>query len=244
MSVQWRMFGLPPNAQPPRGEQPAASLQRVDLHTHTMYSYDSSLPLEVAIAGWLEAGITCVAVTDHNTIAAARVLQEQAPLRIIVGEEIKTCEGEVIGLFLKEEIPPYLTPEATIERIHAQGGLVMVPHPFDRLRGSRLSATALLRVVERLDMLEVFNSRTTFPSDNRRAEAFARHHGLHMVVGSDSHTASELGRSYVEMPDFQTPQEFLTSLRAGRLVRRRSSLLVHARTRWEKWRAWVTPKRF
>jgi len=210
---------------------------RVDLHTHTEYSSDSELPLVRAVEGWQRAGIDCVAITDHNTIAGALALREWAPLRIIVGSEVRTCEGEIIGLFLEEEIARGLTPEETIRQIRDQAGLVMIPHPFDRFRGSRLSEAALMRILPQVDIFEVFNARTAFERDNRRAAALADEHGLIPAVGSDSHTAHELGRSYVEMSDFDSPQTFLESLRAGRLVKRQSSWFVHAFTRWAKLRS-------
>ena len=212
---------------------------RVDLHTHTEYSSDSELALEDAVAGWQRAGIDCVAVTDHNTIAGAIALRGWAPLRVIVGSEVRTREGEIIGLFLHEEIARGLTPEETIRHIRDQHGLVMIPHPFDRFRRSRLTEEALLRVLPEVDIIEVFNARTAFARDNRRAEALAAAHGLIPVAGSDSHTAHELGRAYVEMADFDSPQTFLNSLRQGRLVKRKSSWFVHAATRWTKLRSLI-----
>lgn len=210
---------------------------RVDLHTHTEYSSDSELPLQDAVRGWQRAGIDCVAVTDHNTIAGALALREWAPLRVIVGSEVRTCEGEIIGLFLEEEIARGLTPEETIRQIRDQQGLVMIPHPFDRFRRSRLTEAALARVLPDVDIIEVFNARTAFARDNRRGEQVAAEHGLIPVAGSDSHTAHELGRSYVEMADFDSPQSFLASLRESRLVKRQSSWFVHAFTRWAKLRS-------
>lgn len=212
-------------------------LIRVDLHTHTEYSSDSELALERAVVGWQRAGIDCVAVTDHNTIAGAIALRDWAPLRVIVGSEVRTCEGEIIGLFLHEEIARGLTPEETIRHIRDQQGLVMIPHPFDRFRRSRLTEEALRRVLPEVDIIEVFNARTAFARDNRRADLLAAEHGLIPVAGSDSHTAHELGRAYVEMPDFDSPQTFLESLRAGHLVKRQSSWFVHAHTRWAKLRS-------
>ncbi len=210
---------------------------RVDLHTHTSYSSDSELAPADAVAGWRRAGIDCVAVTDHNTIAGALDLREWAPLRVIVGNEIKTREGEIIGLFLHEDIPRGMTPEETIRRIRAQDGLVMIPHPFDRFRNSRLREDALMRILPQVDIIEVFNARTAFARDNRRGELLAAAHGLTAAAGSDSHTSTELGRAYVEMADFDSPRTFLESLRAGRLVKRQSPWFVHAHTRWAKLRA-------
>ena len=169
---------------------------RIDLHTHTEYSSDSELPLEDAVQGWQRAGIDCVAVTDHNTIAGGLALREWAPLRVIVASEVRTCEGEIIGLFLQEEIARGQTPEETIRHIRDQNGLVMIPHPFDRFRRSRLTEEALMRILPQVDILEVFNARTALGWDNRRAEKLASAHGLVAAVGSDSHTAQELGHAY------------------------------------------------
>ena len=210
---------------------------RIDLHTHTEYSSDSELPLEEAVRGWQRAGIDCVAVTDHNTIAGGLALREWAPLRVIVASEVRTCEGEIIGLFLQEEIARGQTPEETIRHIRDQNGLVMIPHPFDRFRRSRLTEEALMRILPQVDIVEVFNARTALGWDNHRAEKLASAHGLVAAVGSDSHTSQELGRAFVEMADFDSPETFLDSLRAGRLVKRRSSWLVHASTRWTKLRS-------
>ena len=125
---------------------------RIDLHTHTEYSSDSELPLEDAVRGWQRAGIDCVAVTDHNTIAGGLALREWAPLRVIVASEVRTCEGEIIGLFLQEEIARGQTPEETIRHIRDQQGLVMIPHPFDRFRRSRLTEEALMRILPQVDI--------------------------------------------------------------------------------------------
>ena len=162
---------------------------RIDLHTHTEYSSDSELPLEEAVRGWQRAGIDCVAVTDHNTIAGGLALREWAPLRVIVASEVRTCEGEIIGLFLQEEIARGQTPEETIRHIRDQNGLVMIPHPFDRFRRSRLTEEALMRILPQVDIVEVFNARTALGWDNHRAEKLASAHGLVAAVGSDSHTS-------------------------------------------------------
>jgi hypothetical protein len=217
--------------------QDREAAMRVDLHTHTVFSSDSDLPLEDAVKGWQQQGIDCVAVTDHNTIAGSLALQELGLLRVIVASEVRTCEGEIIGLFLEEEIERGLTPEETIQHIRDQNGLVMIPHPFDRFRRSRLTEAALMRILPKVDIMEVFNARTAFGWDNRRAEKLAATHGLVAAAGSDSHTAHELGRAYVEMDDFDSPETFLDSLRAGKLMKRKSSWLVHASTRLTKLRS-------
>jgi predicted metal-dependent phosphoesterase TrpH len=212
-------------------------LLRADLHTHTHYSRDSITSPETYVKRCLSKGINCVAVTEHNSIEGALAVRRIAPFKVIVAEEVKTSEGELTGLFLKEEVPPHLTPEETIERIKAQGGLVSLPHPFDRVRREPLRSRARERILSQLDIIEVFNSRTTFQGDNDRARKLAEELGLPMGAGSDAHSPGEIGGAYVEMPDFEGPQEFLEALRQGRIVGRRANPLVHlistyAKIRW------------
>ncbi len=209
---------------------------KVDLHVHTCYSDDSLTPLEAIIEACHRRGIDKVAITDHNCIAGALALREMAPDLIIVGEEIKTAAGEIMGLFLKEEIPKGLSPEETIARIREQGGLVCVPHPLDQLRRSALRRASLLAILDQVDMLEVFNSRTPLPWDNWRAEELARQRGLLRTAGSDAHTAWEIGHAYVEMPPFDGEEEFLRSLAQGRIVGRLSCPLAHLASTWAKLR--------
>ena len=208
----------------------------VDLHCHTRYSWDCAMPPEVLVDRCVRKGITCLAVTDHNTIAGALAVQQLAPFKVIIGEEVKTAEGEIIGLFLKEEVPRGLSPEETLQRIHGQGGLAAVPHPYDRFRRSRLKESALRRVAGQIDIMEAFNCRTTLLRDSQQAEAFGRAHAHALGTGSDSHTPIEVGGTYVEMADFDlsAPQEFLEKLRGGRIVGKRANPLVHLPTRLVK----------
>jgi hypothetical protein len=172
-----------------------------------------------------------VAVTEHNNIAGALAVEKIAPFTVIIGEEARTTEGEIIGLFLHEQIPGGLSPEETVKRIKDQGGLVVVPHPFDGFRG-HLREEALQRILPQVDAIEVFNARITYRRDNERAARFAAEHGLPASAGSDAHSAWETGRTYVEMPEFQGPREFLEALRRGRVVGRTSTPLVHLFSRW------------
>ncbi len=175
-------------------------------------------------------GITCLAVTDHNTIHGALAVKEIAPFRVIVGEEIRSAEGEIIGLFLSEEVPPGLSAQDTIERIRAQGGLVSLPHPTDRFRGG-VGAEGLAHLAPLVDIVEVMNARTTLGRDNDEAARLAGEHGLVAVAVSDAHSPWEIGRVYVEAPDYEGAQEFLEALRWGTLVGRPSSSLVHLLSR-------------
>ncbi len=207
---------------------------RVDLHCHTRYSFDSSMPPEVLVDRCVRRGIGALAVTEHNNIDGALAVRKIAPFKVIIAEEIKTNQGEIIGLFLNEAVPRGLTPQETVARIKSQGGLAAVPHPFDRFRGgSRLKERALELVAGDIDIMEAFNCRTTLLRDSERAEAFGRAHGHVLGVGSDAHTPYEIGGGYVEMEDFdlRSPQEFLAKLREGTIVAKRANPLVHVPTR-------------
>ncbi len=200
---------------------------KVDLHVHTCYSKDSLTSLEAIIETCRQRGLDRVAITDHNTIAGALALREMAPELVIVGEEIKTPAGEFIAYFLEEEVPGGLSPQETIARIRAQGGVVGVSHPLDRLRREAMRWANLMEVIEQVDALEAFNARTIFPADNRRAEELARQRGLLVTAGSDAHAAGEIGLAYVEMPPFDGKEEFLRSLAQGRIVGRLGAPWVH-----------------
>ncbi|MFQ5988104.1 MAG: PHP-associated domain-containing protein [Dehalococcoidia bacterium] len=205
---------------------------KADLHTHTVYSPDCATSLENVIARCLEIGINCVAVTDHNTIAGALEVKRMAPFTVIVGEEIQTLSGEVIGYFLSEEIPSRLTAEKTARLIKQQGGLVCIPHPFDRLRPSTLRRQHLETLLPYIDIVEVFNSRVPLSRHSASALLFAQNHGLLASAGSDAHTAAEIGSAYVEMPEFNDREEFCLALAEGKVVGKRASPWVHARSMW------------
>ncbi len=192
---------------------------RVDLHSHTMWSGDSTTtPDEIAEA--VEAsGIDVLCITDHHAIRGAVELGERLGCRVVVGEEMRTHAGEVIGLFLEERIPFGLPPAETAERIRAQGGVVYVPHPFDPMRRN-ISERALDDLVAAglVDAIEVLNAKTSLPSLNARAARYAADHGLAAGAGSDAHVPLAIGAALVEMPDFDGPQDFLRKLVDARVV--------------------------
>ncbi len=192
---------------------------RADLHIHTEYSMDCKMPLQQVIDRCLEKGINCVAIADHGTIEGALKLKEMAPFLVIIAEEILTPHGEIMGMFLTETIPSAngITVDEAITRIQAQGGLVNVPHPFDTFRGSALDSGVLYRVAEQLDLVEVFNARTLVRNNSTKARNFALKYGKPGSAGSDAHTPLEIGNTYVEMAEFNTKEEFLKSLAAGKL---------------------------
>jgi predicted metal-dependent phosphoesterase TrpH len=207
---------------------------RIDLHTHTYCSKDSCNQYSRIIEAVQRSGLDGIAVTDHNEFRGALELQQRAPFIVILGEEIKTSAGEIIGLFLREWVAPGLEPLETVQRIHDQGGLVYVPHPFDEIRGSRLQRWALDLVRPHIDILEVFNARNALPRYNRRALEYAERHGLLAGAGSDTHTYGEYGQAYVDVPAFKDAADFLTGMRSGTWHGRLSSPLVHARTRIDR----------
>ena len=202
----------------------------VDLHMHTDHSYDCATPVEVLLASAREQALGAIAVTDHNEISGALEAQAQAQAtgtapKVIVGEEVKTAgQGEVIGLFIQERIPPGLSLKETIAEIRAQGGVVYVPHPFDRMH-SVPDYEHLQGVLDEVDAIEVFNPRVAIASFNDEAARFAAKYRIAAGAGSDAHVPQGLGSARVRMRDFDTPQEFLQSLRDGEVRTRPSSLL-------------------
>lgn len=201
---------------------------KADLHVHTCYSKDSISPPQEIVRHCLETGINCLAITDHDTISGALEVKRIAPFKVIIGEEILTNAGEIIGYFITEEIPPRLSPEETVKRIKAQGGLVCIPHPSDCLRPqSRLRRRALEKIMPQVDLIEVFNSRTLLPRDAAHARQLALKHGLPGTAGSDAHVISEVGRAYMELPDFNDAAQFRQALAQGKITGSRTNPLIH-----------------
>ena len=211
---------------------------KADLHAHTHFSRDAVTSVATFARRYERAGIDCVAVSDHNNVDGALAVRQEASFRVIVSEEIKSSEGEIIGLFLQESIRKGLTPEDTVRAIREQGGLVLVPHPFDRVRRSPLREEALLRLLPDIDIIEVFNSRTMFSADDERSRRLAEEHGKLMSAASDSHTPWEIGLAYTELPPFEGPGDFLIALGRGRIVGRKSFVGFHFLSTWAKirWR--------
>lgn len=201
---------------------------RVDLHSHTWYSHDSLLKPQHFVEACLAKGINCIAVTDHNEVDGAKAVARIAPFKVIIGEEIRTRDGEISGLFLKERIPPNLSARQTIREIRRQKGLVYIPHPFAAGVTMRLNSAILEAVAGEVDILEGWNSRGLLRSDDLRAQQWALKHGVPFAAGSDSHTRFELGSAYVEMDDFKTPAQLLKNLKRGVLVGRKTNVLYPA----------------
>jgi predicted metal-dependent phosphoesterase TrpH len=194
---------------------------------HTEYSIDCKTPLTRIIERCQEKGINCIAITDHDTIEGALKMQEIAPFKVIVAEEIETPVGEIIGLFLKEKIPGKLSVDETISRIKSQNGLVLIPHAYDFLRPSSLGGKMAEEIADRIDIMEAFNARCTFIRCSTQARKFAEKHNLPQSAGSDAHTADEIGNAYVEMPNFQGRDDFLQALVQGKIIGHRTNPLRH-----------------
>ncbi len=200
----------------------------VDLHMHTDHSGDCATPVEVLLATAKEQGLGAIAVTDHNEVSGAFDAQAKAAeygVKVIIGEEVKTAsQGEVIGLFLSEKIPRGMTLQETVAEIKRQGGLVYVPHPFDRMHAVP-DYEHLLDIVEDIDAIEVYNPRVAIGSFNEEAERFAAKYRIIAGAGSDSHVAQGLGSVRIRMPDFDGPAEFKEALALAEIQTKPSSLL-------------------
>src|SRR5262249_52427830 len=160
----------------------------VELHSHTYVSDDCLMRPADIVRTCAQRGIDRLAVTDHNLIVRALEVQRLAPELVIVGEEVMTSQGELLGYFLREAVPAGLSPAETIARLRAQGAAISVSHPFDRLRHGAWQQPDLEAIIDLVDAIEVFNSRCIYPEDNTRALAFAREHAKLGTVGSDAHS--------------------------------------------------------
>lgn len=206
----------------------------IDLHMHTNHSWDCATDPEALMYAARRVGLTAIAVTDHNEISGALACAEFAEdygVQVIVGEEVKTRDGEVIGLFLVERIEPGLGWHETLARIREQDGLVYVPHPFDRLH-TIPSAQLLRDTVDEIDAFEVYNARLAFEGYNRDAQRFASRYNLVEGAGSDAHVPQGLGTAAVHMPAWDDQESFLTALRQGEVLRRPKSLLYLQGLKW------------
>ena len=219
------------SASDPLADRP---LVLCDLHMHTEHSHDCAVPV-AALLDYAEAqGLGAIAVTDHNVFLGAQEAVESArgrDLVVIPGEEIKTEAGEVIGLFLEREIPRGMSMGDTIAAIREQNGVVYLPHPFDRLH-TIPDAPTLHRHLAEIDVFEVYNARLLFEGFNEEALRFARKYNLTMGAGSDAHVLQGVGTGLVRMRAFETPEEFLISLRSAEILRRPKSLVYLQGLKW------------
>lgn len=194
-------------------------MARVDLHTHTHFSPDGRMTPQVLVERAGASGLTHVAVTDHQTTAGAIIARRYAEqtstsVRVIVGEEIASREAEILGLFLRETVPSGRSAAETVAAVHAQGGVAVAAHPFDRLRPN-LGAQALAALRADLDAIEGYNGRTLWRRFDAAARGYASEHELPLSLGSDAHSGWEMGRSWLQLPAFDGPQELIRALRDG-----------------------------
>ena len=197
----------------------AAGRVRVDCHLHTVASGDSVLTVEELADRARQAGLDVVCVTDHNvTHAAVAAAERELGVRVIVGEEVRTPDGDVIGLFLTERIPYVLPVTEVVGRIRGQGGLVYVPHPFDLARSSLGRVLPGLCAAGSVDVIEVFNAKVADQALNDEAARLAARFGLPGGAGSDAHDAPGVGAAYLEMPDFDGPASFLAAIADARVT--------------------------
>lgn len=187
-------------------------MARADFHTHTAFSPDALTSPAAFVRRCCDRGLTHVAITDHTGIEGALAVAEIAPFTVIVGQEVKTAEGELIGLFLVESVPSGLPARETAERIHRQGAVVVAPHPFDPFRPN-IGRRGLAEIGDAVDIIEGYNGRSMLRRIDRAARRYAAEHDLPVGLGSDAHCRRELGRSFVELPDFDGPEALLVGLR-------------------------------
>jgi hypothetical protein len=192
---------------------------RVDCHLHTALSGDAVTSIDQLAERVEQEHLDVVCITDHNVTAAAVAAAERdIGARVVVGEEIRTRDGDVIGLFLTERIPYVLPLHEVIGLIRAQGGLIYLPHPFDSGRSSLGAVAAELCASGSADIIEVFNAKIEDPAVNHRAADLAARFGLPEGAGSDAHDPEGIGAAYLTMPDFDGPAEFLTALRQATIT--------------------------
>ena len=208
--------------------KPASRKAFADFHIHTRFSRDSLLSEATFIEKAIERGLTHVAITNHNNVEGAIAVRDKVAelgltdrLTVILGEEVSTADGEVVGLFLTRTIPRGLSANETADEIHRQGGLVSIPHPFDPFRASHIKEGPLrnLADVRKIDMVEVFNCRVTLQRHNLEAAEFAAQHGIPGIAASDSHSSFEVAMAFNAMPHFETADELRTFLAGQRLAR-------------------------
>ena len=228
------VLGRRRRTRPPADPLADRPLILCDLHMHTEHSHDCAVPVDTLLDYAEAQGLGAIAVTDHNVFSGAEEAVELArnrDLLVIPGEEVKTDAGEVIGLFLEREIARGMPMEDTIAAIREQNGVVYLPHPFDRLH-TIPDAQSLHRHLAEIDVFEVYNARLLFEGFNDEALRFARKYNLTMGAGSDAHVLQGVGTGLVRMRAFETPEEFLISLRSAEILRRPKSLVYLQGLKW------------
>ncbi|HET9539616.1 MAG TPA: PHP domain-containing protein [Candidatus Limnocylindria bacterium] len=226
------------------GAPPAAAKAFADFHIHTRFSRDSILSEEKFIRTAVDRGLTHVAVTNHNNVEGAIAVRDKVAelgltdrLTVILGEEVSTADGEVVGVFLQRTIPRGLSADETADAIHEQGGLVSIPHPYDPFRKSHIREEPLIGLLEagKVDMIEVFNSRVTLQRHNQEAAELAARYKVPGIACSDSHSSFEIAMSFNALPAFESAEELKAALPLNDWHGSRSTVFIHLTTRWAVW---------
>ena len=209
-----------------------------DMHLHSHYSTDSAIPVSVIVKCYEQKGILPL-VCDHNSITGAEKVYDEIcaaypDIPRILAEEIMTSDGEIIGLFLEEEIPPFLSAEETLDLIRDQGALSIIPHPFCSYRSSALRTDVLDTIIDRVDIIEGFNARVINDDDNLTARQYAARHTRPVSAGSDAHMPLELGRTWITLQSFSTPEEFMQEIPKATVTYQHMHSSVHVMTRFVK----------
>jgi predicted metal-dependent phosphoesterase TrpH len=192
-------------------------LFKADFHIHSRYSMDCTTSLEDIICTCQKKGFNCIALADHGSIEGAIKMQELAPFKVIIAEEILTKDGEIMGMFLSRLVPSGLSMEESIRLIKEQGGLLCAQHPYDKVRPDSLKSEVMERIAPEIDLVEVFNARNPLKQSSLLAAKFATEHDLPGCAGSDAHSAAEIGNAYIEMPEFLGRDDFLEALKQGKI---------------------------
>ena len=218
---------------------------RADFHIHTKFSPDSRFKITDLIKACLRENLNLIAVTDHHTIEGAQQIQNEAPFPVIIGQEILSSDGEIIGLFLERVIQSNLSAKDTVKAIKDQGGFVQIPHPFDRFRNNHINQKALFEILNDVDIIEIFNARTIMTKDINKSIQFYNNNkeefNLHKVGVTDSHTNYEIGKTYNELPVYNGKETFLDSLNHSKVVGKKITPLIHAVTRYNTWSKKLIP---
>jgi len=225
-------------------DHPTMETILAELHCHTCYSKDSLMLPGRLIEVARRRGLHRLAITDHNTFDGARHAAEIDPELIIPGEEIMTTGGELLAYYVRELVPPRLTPGKTIELLRQQGAVVAVAHPFDALRAGSWQEAELREILPQVDAVEVFNARVATTAQNRRAAELARAARKPGIAGSDAHAYLEVGRAMTRLPAFHDAASLRAALASAEARGRRSPYWVHLFSRyaaWRKKRGWRMP---
>ena len=212
-----------------------SELWRVETHCHTHYSKDCLMTIDRMMTVCRERGIDRLFITDHNTADGALKWAEIEPELFIPGEEIMTTKGELLALFVKETIQPFLSPEETIRRLRDQGAFISVSHPFDRMRNGAWNREDLDEIIDQVDAIEIFNARCFVMKENDEAEAYAKEHGVLGTVGSDAHHPVEIGKANLLIQPFEGPSDFAEALKSSSREASLSPWWVHGLSSMAKW---------